>query len=121
MITFSAPFITLAESVQQAANNWPAVALGVIGLVSGWGTLIIKVWAEGRKNKATGETVKEIKDEVAADGTPNMRAEVSEGLRLMQFAVGHIKNLPTSDDVRRLDGRIDGLSKRVKAIEDRPA
>lgn len=114
------PVVYLAESVSQAANSWPAVALAVIGLIGTLGTLIIKVWAEGRKNGATGDTVKEIKDEVSPAGggdAQNMYAKVDEGLQLMKFAVGHIKNLPTSDDIKRLDGRIDLLGKRVAAIE----
>lgn len=110
-----------AESVSNAANSWPAVALAVAGVVGGWGTLIIKTWVEARKAKNTGETVQEIKEQVIDGGEydTNLREDVAEGLKLMQFAVSHIQNLPTHDDIRRLDGRIDTLGERVSAIERR--
>lgn len=122
MNALAAPVVMLAESVTQAVNSWPAVAIATLGVIGGWGTLIIKVWAEARKNSATGTTVQEIKGELSPpddNDAPNMRAEVSEGLRLMKFAVSHIENLPTSDDIKRLDGRIDMLGERVTAIERR--
>lgn len=115
--------IALAESVSEAVNSWPAVALATVSLVGGWGTLIIKTWVEARKAKDTGDTVKEIKDQVidGGDYDTNLREDVAEGLKLMRFAVSHIENLPTSDDIKRLDGRIDTLGERVTAIERRTA
>lgn len=114
--------VVQAESVAQAVNSWPAVALAVVSIVGGWGTLIIRFIIEGRKNSATGQTVNEIKEQVADGGDydTNLREDVAEGLKLMKFAVSHIENLPTADDIKRLDGRIDALGRRVSAIEDRP-
>lgn len=110
-----------AESVSQAVNSWPAVALATVSLVGGWGTLIIKTWVEARKNSATGNTVNEIKEQVidGGDYDTNLREDVAEGLKLMKLAVSHIENLPTADDIKRLDGRIDTLGERVTAIERR--
>ncbi len=110
---------TLAETATQFANSWPAVALATVSLVGGWGTLIIKAFVDASKNRATGQTVNEIKEQVADGGDydTNLREDVAEGLQLMKFAVSHIENLPTTDDIRRLDGRIDALGRRVSAIE----
>ncbi|TDK88802.1 hypothetical protein EUA02_25690 [Mycobacterium paragordonae] len=110
---------TFAESATQFANSWPAVALAVVSIVGGWGTVIIKFFIEARKNNATGQTVNEIKEQVADGGDydTNLREDVAEGLQLMKFAVSHIENLPTTDDIKRLDGRIDALGRRVSAIE----
>lgn len=113
--------MNIAESVAQATNSWPAVALAIVGLVGGWGTLIIKTWVEARKAKDTGKTVNEIKEQVLDGGEyeTNLREDVAEGLKLMRFAVSHIENLPTHDDIKRLDGRIDTLGERVTAMEQR--
>ncbi len=113
----------LAESVGQAVNSWPAVALATVTLVGGWGTLIIKTWVEASKArdtaKDTGDSVKEIKEQVLDGGVydTNLRQDVAKGLQLMEFAVSHIKNLPTHDDIKRLDGRIDKLGERVGVLE----
>lgn len=113
--------IISAETATQFANSWPAVALAVVSIVGGWGTVIIKFFIEARKNSQTGQTVNEIKEQVADGGgyETKLREDVAKGLQLMEFAVSHIKNLPTTDDVKRLDGRIDALAGRVSAIEKR--
>ena len=69
--------IALAESVSQAVNTWPAVALAVVGVVSGWGTLIIKVWAEGRKSADTQAKVAKIEEQVTNGGS-NLAATVGQ-------------------------------------------
>lgn len=129
---------TLAESAGQFVNSWPAVTLAIVGVVGGWGTLIIQAWISARKNSATGDTVKEIKEQGSAaadtvnkikdqvvnghttnlrDDVTNLRGDVTEGLELMRFAVEFIKQLPNRDDINRIDGRIDTLTGRVAALE----
>lgn len=121
----------LAASVSDAVNSWPAVVLALITIVGGWGTLIIKTWIEARKAKDTGETVKEIreqnsaavdtvkeiKDQVVNGHASNLRDDVTEGLELMRFAVGFIKTLPTQEDIRRMDNRLDVVDRRLAKLE----
>ncbi|KQH75605.1 hypothetical protein AO501_25355 [Mycobacterium gordonae] len=86
--------IALAESVSQAVNTWPAVALAVVGVVGGWGTLIIKVWAEGRKIAATGDAVDKIKEQVTNGGSNLAKTvgEVKEMLTAQQSGIGGIRS-----------------------------
>lgn len=69
--------IISAETATQFANSWPAVALAVVSIVGGWGTVIIKVWTEGRKNSATGDAVDKIKEQVTNGGS-NLAATVGQ-------------------------------------------
>lgn len=107
--------IILAETATQLANSWPAVAIALISLIGTWGTLIIKWLTDARKSSDTGKAVNEIKEQVADGGDyeTNLREDVAEGLQLMKFAVSHIENLPTTDDIKRLDGRINTLGERL--------
>lgn len=134
-----------AESAGQAVQDWRVVGiLAVTGII----TLLIRQRHEGRQRKEESnrtegkvdqldgkvtevvdqvtnsgsnlaEEVGKIKSEISTGVDDNMRAEVSEGLKLMRFAVSHIENLPTSDDIKRLDGRIDVLGRRMSAVEGR--
>lgn len=86
--------IISAETATQFANSWPAVALAVVSVVGGWGTLIIKVWTEGRKNSATGDAVDKIKEQVTNGGSNLAKTvgEVKEMLTAQQSGIGGIRS-----------------------------
>lgn len=110
------PIEAFAESAGQVVQDWRIIGIVTVGSLIG---LYLRQRGDGKK-------ITEVQEQVTKGGkagdesdSTTMRFEISEGLRLMKFAVSHIENLPTSDDIKRLDGRIDSLGARVKAIEQR--
>lgn len=121
--------IALAESVSQAVNTWPAVALAVVSVVGGWGTLIIKVWTEGRKNSATGDAVDKIKEQVTNGGSnlaatvgqvKSMLSDQREDIAGIRKDIGGIRGEIRQERESRVD-LARTLEQRLKHLERRGA
>lgn len=94
----------LAETAVQAATSWPAVALGITATIGGWGTVLIRSWAESRRTADTAEQVGKIKDQVTNGGSN------------LATTVGEVKQMLTEQraDISGLRADIGGLREELR-------
>lgn len=105
------PAVFLAESAPQMAQDWRVALIVTFGGLIG---LFINQRGGAREN-----TVSEIKEQVVNDHSTNMRDDITEGLRLMQFTVEHVRDLPTKADVRKINHKFDRLDAAHRKLEER--
>lgn len=96
----------LAESVTQVAQNWPGAFAIAVPVVGG----LVGLWL---KQRGSDRTLGQVKEQVTNGHETNLRDDVTRGITLMQLALDHVRQLPTADDFKRMDGKLIRLTKSL--------
>lgn len=97
---------TLAESVTQAAQDWPGVFAIAVPVVGG----LVGLWL---KQRGADKTLGQVKEQVTNGHETNLRDDVTRGITLMQLALDHVRQLPTAEDFKRMDGKLIRLTRSL--------
>lgn len=104
-----AAVVLLADSAAQVVQDWR-----VIGIVTVGG--IVTLWI---KQRGDSKKLSEVKEQVSNNHTTNLRDDVTKGLKLMEFTVEHVRDLPTKADVKRLNEKFDRLDREHRELKER--